>query len=61
MIQDIKAAGGSAMAVLGDLGSDKETAEVVKASLSAFGGIDILINNAGAFPIKPWLQNTADE
>jgi len=26
-----------------------------------FGGIDILINNAGAFPVKPWLLSTAAE
>ena len=61
VVQEITAAGGVAMAAIGDLGSDEETAEVVKVSLSAFGGIDILINNAGAFPMKPWLLSTAAE
>ena len=61
VVREITAAGGMAMAAIGDLGSDEETAEVVKASLSAFGGIDILINNAGAFPMKPWLLSTAAE
>jgi 3-oxoacyl-[acyl-carrier protein] reductase len=61
VVQEIAAAGGKAIAAIGDLGSDEETAEVVKVSLSAFGGIDILINNAGAFPIKPWLLSTAAE
>ncbi len=61
VVQEITATGGMAMAAIGDLGSDEETAEVVKASSSAFGGIDILINNAGAFPMKPWLLSTAAE
>jgi 3-oxoacyl-[acyl-carrier protein] reductase len=61
VVQEIAAAGGKAIAAIGDLGSDEETAEVVKVSLSAFGGIDILINNAGAFPMKPWLLSTAAE
>ena len=45
VVQEITAAGGVAIAAIGDLGSDEETAEVVKVSLSAFGGIDILINS----------------
>ena len=61
VVQEITATGGMAIAAIGDLGSDEETAEVVKVSVSAFGGIDILINNAGAFPMKPWLLSTAAE
>jgi NAD(P)-dependent dehydrogenase (short-subunit alcohol dehydrogenase family) len=61
VVREITATGGMAIAAVGDLGSDEETAEVVKVSLSAFGGIDILINNAGAFPMKPWLLSTAAE
>ena len=61
VVQEITATRGVAMAAIGDLGSDEETAEVVKVSLTAFGGIDILINNAGAFPMKPWLLSTAAE
>ena len=61
VVQEITAAGGVAMAAIGDLGSDEETAEVVKVSSSAFGGIDILINNAGTFPMKPWLLSTVAE
>ena len=61
VVQEITTAGGKAVAAVGDLGSDEETAQVVKVSLAAFGGIDILINNAGAFPMKPWLLSTAAE
>ena len=61
VVQEITTAGGSAVAAVGDLGSDQETAQVVATAMSAFGGIDILVNNAGAFPMKPWLQSTAAE
>lgn len=61
VVQEITTAGGSARAVIGDLGNDQETAQVVATATAAFGGIDILVNNAGAFPMKPWLQSTAAE
>ena len=61
VVQEITATGGPAVAAIGDLGNDEETAEIVRAALAAFGGIDILINNAGAFPMKPWLQSSAAE
>ncbi len=61
VVQEITAAGSSAVAAVGDLGSDSEAAQVVAAALFAFAGVDILINNAGAFPTKPWLDSTAAE
>lgn len=61
VVQEIIAAGGTAVAAIGDLGSDEQTAHIVEAATSAFSGVDILINNAGSFPMKPWLQSTASE
>ena len=61
VVQEITAAGGTAVAALGDLGNDEDAAGVVRAALAAYGTIDILINNAGAFPMKPWLLSTAEE
>ncbi len=61
VVREITAAGGTAVAAIGDLGRDEEAAEVAKIALSAFGGIEILINNAGVFPMKPWLLSTAAE
>lgn len=61
VVREIVAAGGTAALAIGDLASDEAAAEVVKAALAAFGGIDILINNAGEFPMKPWLHSTAAE
>lgn len=46
--QGIANDGGQAAVAVGDIATDKGAAAVAQASLAAFGGIDILINNAGA-------------
>ncbi|WP_419806723.1 SDR family NAD(P)-dependent oxidoreductase [Terriglobus sp.] len=61
VVGEISQAGGTAIAVTGELGSDAEAAKVVETALAAFGGVDILVNNAGAFPMKLWMQSTAAE
>jgi 3-oxoacyl-[acyl-carrier protein] reductase len=44
----IRAAGGTAVAVRGDLSRSGEPQRVVQEAASALGGLDILINNAGS-------------
>ena len=61
VVREISYAGGDAVAAIGELGSDEETAKVVEKALAAFGGADILVNNAGAFPMKLWMQSSAAE
>ena len=46
-VAEIKAAGGEAMSVLVDVSSSDDIDAAVKAVADNFGGIDILINNAG--------------
>ena len=49
------------LAVAGDL-SDPSTAErIVNEALGAFGRIDTLINNAGVYVSKPFVEYTADD
>ena len=43
----IRAAGGTAVAVTGDLSVPAVVDQVVKTAVEAFGGIDVLVNNAG--------------
>ena len=43
----VKAAGGSAEIVTGDAGDASDIARAVDAAVSAHGGLDVLINNAG--------------
>jgi 2-hydroxycyclohexanecarboxyl-CoA dehydrogenase len=45
---EIDAAGGRCVVAAGDVGVRSDVASVVEAALGAFGGIDILINNAQA-------------
>lgn len=49
---EIGQAGGKAAAVTGDLERDDDAASVAQQAIAAFGGIDILINNAGLL-IRP--------
>jgi NAD(P)-dependent dehydrogenase (short-subunit alcohol dehydrogenase family) len=50
----IISAGGQAMPIAGDLATDGGAAAVYSDAKKAFGGIDILINNAGAYEARPW-------
>jgi citronellol/citronellal dehydrogenase len=49
----IEAAGGSAVPVVGDLRSDADVERAVAAAADAFGGIDIVVNNASALNLSP--------
>src|SRR6476620_3396742 len=46
-VDEITAAGGSAVAVLGDLSTEDGARSVVAAAAAALGGLDALVNNAG--------------
>lgn len=61
--EEIRQAGGLAAIALGDLSTDAGAADVSDAALSAFGGIDILVNNVGVggSPHTNWLDVTPDE
>lgn len=45
---EIRAAGGRAVVVIGDVGKSGEAARIVAEAVEGLGGLDILINNAGA-------------
>lgn len=45
---DIRAAGGTAVVVLGDVSNSAAAAQIVADAVAGLGGLDILINNAGA-------------
>jgi NAD(P)-dependent dehydrogenase (short-subunit alcohol dehydrogenase family) len=44
-----------------DLSRPEEAAKVIDAALTAFGAVDVLINNAGTTHIGPALEETAEE
>ncbi|MDX1982722.1 MAG: SDR family NAD(P)-dependent oxidoreductase [Bryobacteraceae bacterium] len=57
----IEAAGGQALAVTADVSNRSELSTAVEAALARFGRIDILINNAGIYPRKAFLEITEAE
>jgi citronellol/citronellal dehydrogenase len=50
-VEEIEAAGGRGLAILGDVRSDESIDEAVAKTVDAFGGIDICVNNASAINI----------
>jgi len=51
--REIEAAGGSAVPVVGDLRSDADVERAVAEAVKAYGGIDIVVNNASALNLAP--------
>ncbi len=58
---EIIAAGGQAMAVLGDVSQEAAVAELAAATASRFGGVDILVCNAGLRRQTPFLDMSLAE
>jgi len=55
---EIRKAGGNALAILTDIRYDDQIENAVKKAVSEFGGIDILINNASAISLTPTLETS---
>lgn len=53
VVQEIKSAGGKAVAVQGDVSKKADIERLFKESKEAFGTLDILINNAGVYEFAP--------
>ena len=47
-VADVEAVGAKAVAVVGDVRKEEDVARAVDAAVQAFGGIDIVVNNASA-------------
>ena len=47
--------------VEGDIGKQETAAKTVDAALENFGTIDVLVNNAGIFIVKPFIEYTAED
>jgi len=53
--EEIEAAGGQALAIVGDVRDDAAVDDVVERAVGRFGGIDIVVNNASAIDVSPSL------
>ncbi|MGV8846111.1 SDR family oxidoreductase [Tessaracoccus sp.] len=54
--EEIRAAGGTALPIVGDVRNDDDIARAVAATVEAFGGIDIVVNNASAIDLSRTLE-----
>lgn len=57
VVKEIQAKGGIAHYVAGDLSQDEDAHDIAEKTLATFKQLDILINNAGAFPSRSWLES----
>jgi 3-oxoacyl-[acyl-carrier protein] reductase len=60
-VDAIAAAGGEAIAADADLSDPDAIAGVAERAAEAFGGTDILVNNAAVYPLGPWYEMDAAE
>ena len=57
----VRAHGGKAVLVAGDVAAEDTPARLIEATVAAFGRIDILVNNAGVFPRVDFLTMTGPD
>ena len=58
---ELKALGTSALSIIGDAKDKNDVVKAVNETVSEFGKIDILVNNVGIYPVKPFLEMSEDE
>ncbi|GGC99747.1 short chain dehydrogenase [Tersicoccus solisilvae] len=51
-VEQIEAAGGRGLAVVGDVRNDDDVARAVERTIDRFGGIDVVVNNASAIDTR---------
>ncbi|MEV0175889.1 glucose 1-dehydrogenase [Streptomyces sp. NPDC050803] len=60
VVKEIKEAGGTAVAVTGDLSEQSVVDEVTATAVERFGGVDVLVNNAGIMDRMSALADVSD-
>src|SRR5262245_57169244 len=60
-VDQVRQAGGTALAVEADVRSREQVQALVERTVQAFGGLDVLVNNAGVGKIIPFLETTEED
>jgi len=60
-VEAIAASGGRAVAVQADLSERAGVERLLGEAVKAFGGLDVVINNAGTYPVSPLLEMSDEE
>jgi len=61
VVREIEAAGGKAIAFKADAADAAAVTSAVEQTVEAFGGLDVLVNNAGTALPKPFEESTLEE
>jgi 3-oxoacyl-[acyl-carrier protein] reductase len=61
LVAEIETAGGTAVAIVGDITTRDAAHALFRQAVKAFGHIDGLVNNAGIYPRRPILEITDDD
>jgi NAD(P)-dependent dehydrogenase (short-subunit alcohol dehydrogenase family) len=61
VVRAIRAAGAKGLAVAGDARDEEHAKDVVARTVKAFGGLDVLVNNAGVIGAGPLESTTTEE
>ncbi len=61
VVKDIERAGGKAIAIRADAADAKAVTAAVEKTVSTFGGLDVLVNNAGTAIPKPFEEQALEE
>jgi NAD(P)-dependent dehydrogenase (short-subunit alcohol dehydrogenase family) len=61
VVDEIRDAGGAAVANHDSVATPQGARNIVKTALDAFGTVDIVVNNAGAIRKKPFLEHSAED
>ena len=61
LVATITRAGGQARAAAADLAREEDVARLIAGAVEAFGRLDVLVNNAGTYPVTSLLEMTAAE
>lgn len=61
VVQEIRAFGGEAVASSDDVSEWESAARIVKTALNTFGGLDVVVNNAGFVRDRMFVNATLDE
>jgi 3-oxoacyl-[acyl-carrier protein] reductase len=59
--KEIGEAGGSALAFTGDVSRREELAHAIDRTVNAFGGLNVLVNNAGVALTRPFVDTTPED